>query len=132
MRVGVGLTCPRLVALLPGHDAGDQREDQQRRHAGEPGPQAALGGAARAPAGLEEGPLGRLQLAAVLRRPVERRGQRRAAVEGAGLASFGVPDARGLAQVAVQAAAGDVLVEPAAQARPLTQECLVRDLDRAV
>ena len=74
----------------------------------------------------------RLQLAVVLGRPVERCGQRRAAIQGAGLASVGVPDARGLAQMAVQAATGDVLVEPAAQPRPFAQERLVRDLDRAV
>ena len=62
--------------------------------------------------------------------PVERRGQPRAAVELAAVAAARLPVARGVDQVLVQAAALGVLLEPAAQARPLAQQRLVRDLER--
>ena len=65
-------------------------------------------------------------------RPVQRGGQPRAAVQLARVAAAGVPLARGGAQVVVQAPALGVLLEPAAQARPLAQQRLVRDLDLAL
>ena len=92
----------------------------------------ALGAAARAPAGLEEGALGGVQLVAVLGRPVERGGQAGAAVEDARVAPVGLPGAGGLAQPVLQAASLGVLVQPAAQPRPFVQQRLVRDLDRAL
>ena len=81
LRVGGGLAFARLVALVERDDAGDHRQHEQRRDAGEPRPQPPLGAAARAPAGLEEGALGGVELVAVLGRPVERGGQSGAAVE---------------------------------------------------
>ena len=65
-------------------------------------------------------------------RPLERRGQPRAAVELARVAAAGVPLARRVAQVVVQPPALGVLLEPAAQPRPLAQQRLVRDLDLAL
>ena len=64
--------------------------------------------------------------------PVERRGQPRAAVELARVAAARVPLACGAAELVVQVAALGVLLEPAAQARPLAQQRLVRDLDLAL
>ena len=60
--------------------------------------------------------------------PVERGGQPRAAVELGRVAAAVVPLARRDAEVVVQAAALGVLLEPAAQARPLAQQRLVGDL----
>ena len=100
--------------------------------AGEHEPQAALGAPARAPALVEERALGRGELGLVRGRPVERGGQARAAVELARVAHVRVPGARGVAEPAMQAAVLRVLGEPGAQARPLAQQRLVRDLDGAV
>ena len=72
-----------------------------------------------------------LRSASWVARPVQRRGQPRAAVELAAVAAAGVPLARGVAEVMVQAPALGVLLEPAAQPRPLAQQRLVRDLDLA-
>ena len=96
-------------------------------------PQAALRGAPLAAAALvEEGALARGELGVVVGGPVERRRQARAAIELAGVAAAGLPFARGAAEVAVQPPALGVFLEPAAQARPLAQQRLVRDLDLAV
>ena len=72
-----------------------------------------------------------VELGVVVGRPFQRRGQPRAAVELAGVAAAGVPLACGVSELVVQAAALGVLLEPAAQARPLAQQRLVRDLDLA-
>jgi hypothetical protein len=68
----------------------------------------------------------------VLGAPFQGARQARSAVEPAGVARVRVPGARGVADLAVQAAALRVLVEPRAQARPFAQQRLVRDLDRAL
>ena len=112
--------------------AGDHREDEQRGHAREHHAQAALRAPARAPAVVQERALGRVELGLVAGRPVERGGEARAAVQPAGIARVGVPRARGVAELAVQAPALRVLLEPGAQPRPFAQQRLVRDLDRAV
>ena len=62
-------------------------------------------------------------------RPVERRGQARAAVQLAAIAAARLPRARGGPHVELQPTALGVLLEPAAQPRPLAQQSLVRDLD---
>ena len=62
---------------------------------------------------------------------LQRDRQPRAAIEVAGIAPSFVPVARGVGKVALHPAALRVLLEPAAQARPLTQQRLVRDLDRS-
>ncbi len=61
--------------------------------------------------------------------PVERRGEPGAAVELAGVAAARLPVACSVDQVLVQAPPLGVLLEPAAQAGPLAQQSLVRDLD---
>ena len=65
-------------------------------------------------------------------RPVQRRGEPRAAVQLARVASAGVPGVSGRAQVAMQAAPLRVLLQPAAEPWPFPQQRLVRDLDLAV
>jgi hypothetical protein len=64
--------------------------------------------------------------------PVECRGQPGAAVELARVAPALLPVAGGGDQVPVDAPALGVLLQPAAQARPLAQERLVGDLDLAL
>ena len=64
-------------------------------------------------------------------RPVERGGQARAAVELAG-SRPPASHSRAARQLAVQPASLGVLLEPAAQPRPLAQQRLVRDLDLAL
>ena len=63
---------------------------------------------------------------------LERGGEPGAAVEVGGLAAAGVPQPRGVAELLVRADPRAVLVEPAAQPRPLADQRLVRDLGRAV
>ena len=96
--------------------------------AGERKPQAAPGALARSPAGVEELLLDGVELRRVSGAPLERRaGARRGRAR------------RGRAPVAPFARRGSwrcsadlgVLLEPAAQPRPLAQERLVGDLDRA-
>ena len=65
-------------------------------------------------------------------RPVERRGEPGAAVELGGVAPGALPLAGGVDQVLVKAPALGVLLEPAAQPRPLAKQRLVGDLDRAL
>ena len=64
--------------------------------------------------------------------PVQRRGQAPAAVELATVAAVGLPLACGVAEVVAQAPALRFLLEPSAQARPLAQQRLMRDLDRTI
>ena len=59
-------------------------------------------------------------------------GEARAAVELARVAPAGLPLARRDREMAVQPAALGVVLEPAAQPRPLAQQSLVGDLHRAV
>ena len=87
---------------------------------------------ARRPAVVHEGPLGGVELTLVGRRPVERGGEPRAAVQLARIAAARVPFARGHDQVVVEPAAVRVLLEPAAQPRPLAQQRLVGDLGLAL
>ena len=79
---------------------------------------------------VEEGAFELVEVALVACGPVERRGEPRAAVELAGVAAAGLPLARRVDQVLVEAPALGVLLEPAAQARPFAQQRLVRDLER--
>ena len=63
--------------------------------------------------------------------PVEGGGEAGAAVEGALVAAGRVPFGGALGDVAAQAAALAVLLDPFAQARPFAQQRFVGDLDRA-
>ena len=131
----VGRASPRSRAVprcVERDEPGDDREHEQRGDAGEDRAQPPLRALARGPALVEEGALGRVELGLVRRRPVQRRGQARAAVKLARVAAAGVPLARGGAQLVVQAPALGVLLEPAAQSRPFAQQRLVRDLDLAL
>jgi len=65
----------------------------------------------------------------MLRCPVERGGETRAAVELAAVAALLVPLSGCVHQVHVQVAAVGVLLEPVAQPRPFAQERLVGNLD---
>ena len=128
-----------LAALVERHDAGHEREREQRGEAGEQRPQAAvraplvLGLVLRLGAALvEEVALELVQVAARGRRPS--RAWRRAARRGRarrGRARAACQSRAACDQVLVQPPALGVLLEPAAQARPLAQQRLVRDLDRA-
>ena len=64
------------------------------------------------------------------RGPVERRGEPRAAVKLARVATARLPLARRVDQVLVEPPPLGVLLEPRPQARPLAQQRLVRDLER--
>jgi hypothetical protein len=122
----------RVAALVQRDRTGDHGEGQKRGDTREHHAQAALGAPADASALVEERALGRVEIGIVVGGPVERRGQARAAVQPAGVASIGRPGLCGSADPAMQAPPLHVLVQPAAQPRPLAQERLVRDLDRAV
>ena len=133
LRRGLGRLIAGLVALVQRDDAGDHGRDHQRWR--RPRARAAAGagrGRSRCRLRSRNARSVASSSASCVGRPVERGGQPRAAVEAAGVARVAVPGARGLAERAMQAAALRVLVEPAAQPRPLAQERLVRDLDRAV
>ena len=130
---------PRLVArgtaLIEEQHGGHAGEDQQDGGGAEQGAQAPVGAprAARLAlavrdARLDERALELVELGAVPGAPVERRGEARTAVEIAGIAPAAVPLARRDRQVAVQAPPVGVLLEPAAQPRPLAQQRLVGDL----
>ena len=129
----------RRVARLPAlRDRDDARHDGDGEHRGGTGqqhPQPAV----RAPlaAGLELGrrpargdevALDVVELVPVRIDPLERGREPRAAIELARVAARRVPVACGVGQVAVQPATLRVLLEPAAKARPLAQQRLVRDL----
>jgi hypothetical protein len=73
-----------------------------------------------------------LSSASWLDRPVQRGGQARAAVQLGADRVRSRPTARAASRSALQPAALGVLLEPAAQARPLAQQRLVRDLGLAV
>ena len=126
-RLGAG-----AAALVERDERGDHGEGQQARDAREHHAQAAVRPLAGAPAGVQERALGRGELEIVAACPVERRGQARAAVQLAGIAAAALPFAGGGAQVATQPAPLGVLLQPAAQPRPLAQQRLVRDLDLAL
>ena len=132
LRRGGALPRACAGALVQRDDAGDDGGHEQQRHAGQDRAQPAVGALVRGPAGVEERPLGGVQLLLVAGAPVERRRQPRAAVQHAGVASVGIPRAGGVADLMVQAPTLDVVVQPFAQARPFAQERLVRDLDGTV
>ncbi len=73
-----------------------------------------------------------VELEGVIRAPVEGGGEARAAVELTLVAACRVPLGRRLGDVAAKPAALGVLLDPVAQARPLAQQRLVRDLDGAL
>ena len=75
--------------------------------------------------------LGGVELGLVRAAPLECGREPRTAVELAAVAAARVPVARRLGEVALQAPALGVLLEPAAQTRPLAQQRLVGDLDRS-
>ena len=126
----------RAFAALPERQqARHRRGREQHAGAGEQRAQAAVGPQLRPafPFGLgdarvEERALRRVQRVVVRLRPLERGAEPGAAVEVRGIAPRGVPDARGVAEPPVQAQALAVLLEPAAQGRPLADQHLVRDL----
>ncbi len=128
---GHGLAA-RVAALVQRDRARDHRHDEERGDARQDHPQAAVGALARGRALVEEGPLAGGQLGIVVGRPVAGCRQARAAIELAAVAAAGVPFARGGTKVAVQPPAFRVVLQPAAQARPLAQQGLVRDLDLAL
>ena len=88
--------------------------------------------ARRGPALVEEIALELVQLGLVLGGPVERRGEPGAAVELGRIAVGVLPFGGGVDQVLVKAPALGVLLEPAAQPRPLAKQRLVGDLDGAL
>ena len=63
-------------------------------------------------------------------RPLHRRAEPRAAIEVAGLPAARLPAAGRVAELAVQADPGAILLEPRAQRRPLADQHLVGDLRR--
>ena len=126
-------------ALRAGDKPGDHRERQQhagpREQRAQPAVGAALavglalrGGGAR----VDEAPLGRVERIRMATRPVGRRTEAGAAVEVSRLAAAGLPEPRGVAEVAVEQDAGAVLLEPAPQRRPFADEHFVGDLGGAV
>ena len=123
------------TAISPGDHRGAQQDPDPGEQQTQPavGPALALGLAlARDPAIVEELALELVQLRIVLGGPVERRGEPGPAVELGGVAHRVAPLAGGADQVMVEAPSLGVLLEPAAQARPLAKQRLVRDLDRAL
>ena len=114
---------------MNGDDAAGQRQHQQRRDAAERQAQAAVRALGCRPAGVQEVALDRVEFSAVSGPPLERDGEPRPAIELGRVASPVIPVARGVREVAPDAAALGVLVEPAAQAWPLPQQRLVRHLD---
>ena len=129
----------RALALGDRDHPGDHGGGEQHADAGEQRPQAPVGAAlalglalARRPALVEELALELVQLGVVLGGPVERRGEPGAAVELGGIALGVAPLPSRADQVVMEAATLGVLLEPAAQPRPLAQQRLVGDLDRAL
>ena len=86
---------------------------------------------ARRPASRKARSVG-VELVAVLGRPVERGGQAGAAVEAGGVAPSASQAAAASRSRWCRRRPSVVLVQPAAQPRPLVQQRLVRDLDRAL
>ena len=142
-----------LLPGAPGNHPGHQRRDQQQGHRHHhpaqapavPGfllgqlarriqfalaPGFAIGGLPTAPglAGLQEGPLQRVQLAGVRLGPLFGLGQPRAAVELARIAPQRFPLLRRFSQMAVQAQSLPVLLQPPPQGVPLLDEGLVGHL----
>ena len=124
------------IAVLPQREqTGDHREHEQDAGSGEQRPEAAVGAALavgvvlrRRDARVEERALRRVEPGGVLLRPLHGGVEPGAAVEVAGLAPRCVPAAGRVAELAVQADAGAVLLEPSPQRRPLADEHLVGDL----
>ena len=131
-------TRPSRLGSLPlaeGHEAHDDRPDQEDRGRGEQAAEPPVGAGSggglalgRRPAlvalglaGVEEGSFGLAELVVVVGGPVGGRTQAGAAVELGGVVTGGVPGAGGIVQPPVQPAALDVLVEPGAQTGPLPQ-----------
>ena len=126
-----------LAALVERDDAGHEREHEQRGEAGEQRAQAAVRVALvlGLVLGLGAALVEEVALELVEVRPRARppsRAPRRAGRRGRARRgpAAGVPVARRVDQVLVEAAPLGVLLEPAAQARPLAQQRLVRDLER--
>ena len=136
----LGLRAARLVAgraaLLEEQRAGEQRDPEHGADAREQQAQSPIRRARAAclavglgAALVQECALGRVELAPVRCAPVHRRGQAGAAVELGGVAPAGLPLPGRDGEVVMQAPALGVLGDPVAQARPLAQQRLVRDLD---
>ena len=106
-------------------------EHHEGEHAGEHEPYPAAGALARGLPGVKERVLGGVELGLVRAAPLERGRQPPTAVELARVAAAGVPVARRLGELPLQAPALGVLLEPAAQTRPLAQQRFVGDLDRS-
>ena len=134
-RLGVA----RLAALDDGEDAAGDGRGEQDGDAGEQRAEPPV----RAPGALrlsfgglaalgDERALELVQLERVVGAPVERGGEAGAAVELALVAPRRVPFGRRSGDVAAQPAPLGVLLDPLAQARPLAQQRLVGDLDRAL
>ena len=130
--LGRGRLRAGVSSLLKCDRARDDREDEQRADTGEDGAQPALRALARSPALGEEDRLGGVEVRLVGGGPVQRRCEAGAAVELTGIAAGGVPRARGARQMVVDPPALGVVLEPAAQARPLAQQRLVGHLDRTL
>ena len=129
----------RVVALPEGEQPRHHRGREQHAGAGKQRAQAADGPQLRAAfavglghARIEERALGRVQRVGVTLRPVECGAEPGTAVEVRGSVPFGVPVARGVAEPPVQPKAFAILLQPAAQRRPLADQDLVRDLGRAL
>ena len=105
--------------------AGDHGEHEQCGDAGEHDPQAALRALARAPALVEERALDGVELGLVVGRPVERRGQPRAAVQLAAIAAAGVPR-RARRRAGGGAAGGPRRPPPASRAAAATRAAAPR------
>ena len=108
------------------------RDRQQRDHPREHEPQTTPLALAGEPARVEELLLGRVELRFVRCSPLERRRQSCAAIELRPITAAIAPLARGPGEVAVDALAVAVLLEPARKPRPLAQERLVSNLDAAL
>ena len=139
LRLGGALGVLGGVARDDGEHAAQDGDDEEHGRARQQGPEAAVRpslGAALAVgllgSGVEERALGGVELGPPGLDELERGGEPGAAVEVGGLAAAGVPEPRGVSELLVRADPGAVLVEPAAQLRPLADQRLVRDLGRAV
>ena len=136
LRLGRRL-CLACVAPLDERDGGPGGgEDEQDDRPGQKQAQAAIRASlpdglelARLPARRQKLALELVELRIVRRRPVAGRGQTRAAKERAGVATERLPLLRRLGQTAMEEPALAVLVEPAAEGRPVADERLVRHLD---
>jgi hypothetical protein len=131
----------RLAALVERHDAGPHRKRQQQRQRRKERAQAAvrpplllalllrLGSARLASRKPRSSVFRSRSWPAAQSSAAARRAPR---YKLAAVAVRGLPVARGVRQVLVQAASLGVLLEPRAQPRPLAQQRLVRQLERVI